>query len=88
MTKALAGALGPTAFACQWVAPGWMEGEWMERMLGERYDKLMESRAKQTPLRRVVTAQDVAESAMSLIDGNKSVSGVILVVDGGYGAVT
>jgi 3-oxoacyl-[acyl-carrier protein] reductase len=88
MTKALAGALGPDRIRVNGVAPGWMEGEWMERMLGERYDKLMESRAKQTPLRRVVTAEDVAQSAMSLIDGNKSVSGVILVVDGGYGAVT
>jgi 3-oxoacyl-[acyl-carrier protein] reductase len=88
MTKALAGALGPDRIRVNGVAPGWMEGDWMERMLGERYGKLMESRAKQTPLRRVVTAEDVAQSAMSLIDGNKSVSGVILVVDGGYGAVT
>jgi 3-oxoacyl-[acyl-carrier protein] reductase len=88
MTKALAGALGPDGIRVNGVAPGWMEGEWMERMLGERYDKLMESRAKQTPLCRVVTAEDVAQSAMSLIDGNKAVSGVILVVDGGYGAVT
>jgi 3-oxoacyl-[acyl-carrier protein] reductase len=88
MTKALAGALGPAGIRVNGVAPGWMAGEWMERMLGERYDRLMETRAQQTPLRRVVTAQDVAESAMSLIDGNKAVSGVILVVDGGFTSVT
>jgi 3-oxoacyl-[acyl-carrier protein] reductase len=88
MTKALAGALGPDGIRVNGVAPGWMAGEWMERMLGERYEKLMDSRAKQTPLRRVVTPEDVAAAAMSLIDGNKGVSGHILVVDGGYGAVT
>ena len=70
------------------IAPGWMSGEWMERMLGENYEKLMQARAKQTPLRRIVSAEDAAEAAMSLIQGNKGVSGVIVVVDGGYGAVT
>ncbi len=88
MTKALAGALGPAGIRVNGVAPGWMAGEWMERMLGENYDKLMTARAKQTPLRRVVTADDVAESALSLIQGNKGVSGVIVTVDGGYAAVT
>lgn len=87
MTKALAGALGPDGIRVNGIAPGWMQGEWMERMLGENYDRLMERRARMTPLGRNVTARDVAESAMTLIDGNKSVSGVILVVDGGYGAV-
>ncbi|MGB0631444.1 MAG: SDR family oxidoreductase, partial [Alphaproteobacteria bacterium] len=70
------------------VAPGWMEGDWMERMLGDNYDKLMGARAKQTPLQRVVNAQDVAQTVMTLVDGNKSVSGQILVVDGGYASVT
>ena len=88
MTKALAGALGPDRIRVNGVAPGWMTGEWMERMLGENYDRLMERRAKMTPLGRIVTADDVAETALSLIQSNKSVSGVIVVVDGGYGAVT
>jgi 3-oxoacyl-[acyl-carrier protein] reductase len=88
MTKALAGALGRSGIRVNGVAPGWMEGEWMERMLGDNYEKLMGQRAKQTPLQRVVNAEDVAEAAMSLIQMNKSVSGVIIVVDGGYGAVT
>jgi|TARA_B100001750_G_C15364806_1_gene524145 3-oxoacyl-[acyl-carrier protein] reductase len=88
MTKALAGALGRSGVRVNGVAPGWMEGDWMQRMLGENYDKLMGARAKQTPLQRVVNAQDVAQAAMSLIDGNKSVSGQILVVDGGFSSVT
>ena len=88
MTKALAGALGPDGIRVNGVAPGWMEGEWMERMLGDNYDKLMDRRAKQTPLRRCVTAEDVADAVMSLITGSKGVSGVILTVDGGFAAVT
>ena len=88
MTKALAGALGRSGVRVNGVAPGWMEGDWMQRMLGENYDKLMGARAKQTPLQRVVNAQDGAQAAMSLIDGNISVRGQILVVDGGFSSVT
>ena len=88
MTKALAGALGPDRIRVNGVAPGWMEGEWMERMLGDNYDKLMDRRAKQTPLRRCVNDADVASAVMSLIEGSKGVSGVILTVDGGFAAVT
>lgn len=88
MTKALAGALGRDKIRVNGVAPGWMTGEWMERMLGDNYDKLMEQRAKQTPLRRVVSAEDVAETAMTLIQSNKSITGVIVPVDGGFAAVT
>jgi 3-oxoacyl-[acyl-carrier protein] reductase len=88
MTKALAGALGRSKIRVNGVAPGWMEGEWMQRMLGDNYERLMNDRARATPLRRVVTAEDVAETAMSLIDGNKAVTGVIVTVDGGFSSVT
>jgi 3-oxoacyl-[acyl-carrier protein] reductase len=88
MTKALAGALGPDGIRVNGVAPGWMEGDWMERMLGDNYDKLMGARAKQTPLRRVVNAEDVAEAVIGLVQGSKAVSGVIIVVDGGFSSVT
>jgi 3-oxoacyl-[acyl-carrier protein] reductase len=88
MTKALAGALGRDRIRVNGVAPGWMEGEWMERMLGDNYAKLMEQRARQTPLKRCVTADDVAAAVMSLITGSKGVTGVILTVDGGFASVT
>jgi 3-oxoacyl-[acyl-carrier protein] reductase len=87
LTKQLAGALGP-AIRVNAVAPGWMEGEWMERMLGDNYDKLMERRAKATPLGRCVTADDVAEVMLSLIEGNRFVTGEIVVIDGGFASTT
>jgi 3-oxoacyl-[acyl-carrier protein] reductase len=87
LTKTLAWNLGPE-IRVNAVAPGWMEGDWMKRMLKDKYEDLMGKRAKATPLKRVVTADDVAETMMSLINGNRFVTGEVIVIDGGYTAST
>ena len=87
LTKTLAWNLGPD-IRVNAVAPGWMEGDWMKRMLKDRYDDLMGKRARATPLGRVVTADDVAEAMMSLIQSNRFVTGEVIVVDGGFSAST
>jgi len=87
LTKTLALALGPD-IRVNAVAPGWMEGDWMKRMLGENYDRLMERRARMTPLGRCVTAEDVAETVLSLVQSNRFVTGEIIVVDGGFANAT
>ena len=87
LTKLLALNLGPE-IRVNAVAPGWMEGEWMERMLGERYDDLMGRRAKLTPLRRVVTADDVAQTILNLLVSNTMVTGEVVVIDGGFASST
>lgn len=87
LTRTLAWNLGPE-IRVNAVAPGWMEGDWMKRMLKDKYDDLMDKRAKATPLRRVVTAEDVAETMMSLVQGNRFVTGEIIVIDGGFAAST
>jgi 3-oxoacyl-[acyl-carrier protein] reductase len=87
LTKTLAWNLGPE-IRVNAVAPGWMEGDWMKRMLKDKYADLMEKRAKATPLRRVVTADDVAETMMSLIQSNRFVTGEVVVIDGGFAAST
>ena len=74
LTKTLAWNLGPH-IRVNAVAPGWMEGDWMERMLGDKYDELMGARAKATPLKRCVTADDVAEVMLNLITGLRFVTG-------------
>jgi 3-oxoacyl-[acyl-carrier protein] reductase len=87
LTRTLALALAPD-IRVNAVAPGWMEGDWMKRMLGDTYDKLMERRAKQTPLGSVVTAEDVADSMLALVERNRFVTGEIVVVDGGFSSST
>lgn len=83
LTKTLALNLGPE-IRVNAAAPGWMEGDWMKRMLGNRYEDLMARRARLTPLKRVATADDVAETMLSLIEGNRFVTGEIVVIDGGF----
>jgi 3-oxoacyl-[acyl-carrier protein] reductase len=88
LTKTLAGRLGPEGIRVNAVAPGWMVGEWMEDQLGDNYDRLMDRRAGLTPLRRCVTAEDVAKTVVSLITSNPFVTGEIVVIDGGFSATT
>jgi 3-oxoacyl-[acyl-carrier protein] reductase len=87
LTRTLAWNLGPE-IRVNAVAPGWMEGDWMQRMLGDKYEDLMGKRAKATPLRRVVTADEVAEAMLSLIESNRFVTGEVIVVDGGFSSST
>ena len=87
LTKTLAWNLGPE-IRVNAVAPGWMEGDWMKRMLKDKYDDLMGKRAKATPLKRVVSADDVAETMMSLVQGNRFVTGEVIVIDGGFASST
>jgi 3-oxoacyl-[acyl-carrier protein] reductase len=87
LTKLLALNLAPDV-RVNAVAPGWMEGDWMKRMLADRYDDLMARRAKSTPLRRCATAEDVAEVIVNLITSNRFVNGEIIVIDGGFSATT
>ena len=87
LTKTLANALGPEV-RVNAVAPGWIEGDWMKKMLGENYDGLMARRARYTPLKRICTSDDVAETMLSLITGNRFVTGEIIILDGGFSSTT
>jgi 3-oxoacyl-[acyl-carrier protein] reductase len=87
LTKTLAWNLGPE-IRVNAVAPGWMEGDWMKRMLRDKYEDLMGKRARATPLKRAVTADDVAETMMTLIQANRFVTGEVIVIDGGFTAST
>lgn len=87
LTKTLSRVMAPEV-RVNAVAPGWIAGEWMERTLGDNYDRLMERRAKQTPLQRNVTLEDVAASVEALITMHPFVTGEIVVIDGGFTATT
>jgi 3-oxoacyl-[acyl-carrier protein] reductase len=87
LTKTLANTLGPQ-IRVNAVAPGWIEGDWMKRTLAENYDGLMARRAKYTPLKRVCTEADVADTMLSLILHNRFVTGEIIIIDGGFSSTT
>ncbi|MET9080733.1 SDR family oxidoreductase [Streptomyces sp. NPDC004237] len=70
------------------VAPGWIAGEWMERTLGDKYEGLMERRARMTPMKANVTLDDVAESIYALATSHPFVTGETIVIDGGFTATT
>ena len=86
MTMSFARILAPEV-RVNAVAPGWMEGRWMQSALGADYDRLMERRGKRTPLRRVATPDDVAQTIVSLVAENDFVTGQVVVIDGGYSIV-
>ena len=87
LTRTLSRVLAPEV-RVNAVAPGWIAGEWMQRTLGDDYGRLMERRAAWTPMKRNVTAADVAETIFSLIASHPFVTGETVVVDGGYAATT
>ena len=85
MTQTMAGALGPS-IRVNAVAPGWLDGEWMERTLGENYQRLMERRAKATPLKRTARPEDVGAAVLTLATQLMFTTGQTVVIDGGYAA--
>ena len=87
LTRTLSRVLAPEV-RVNAVAPGWIAGEWMQRTLGNNYERLMERRATWTPMQRNVTVEDVAETIFSLITSNPFVTGETVVIDGGYAATS
>jgi 3-oxoacyl-[acyl-carrier protein] reductase len=69
------------------VAPGWLQGRWMQAVLGDQYERLMQRRAERTPLGRVATPDDVAQTILGLVEGSDFVTGQTVVIDGGYSLV-
>ncbi len=66
------------------VCPGFVDTHWMSAKLGdEDLAAFKEKVAKLAPLRRLVSADDVAESVCWFALGGRSITGQLLVIDGG-----
>ena len=85
LTRAMAVEWGPRGVRCNAVAPGYVP---VARNAHRRRDPgALDSIARRLPLRRVVTAADVAEAVVFLADPRAAgVTGVCLPVDAGMGA--
>ncbi len=82
LTVALARVMGPRV-RVNAVAPGFVEGEWMQRGLNERYDSAKQQYERAVPLQRACRPDDIAAAIVSLITLSSLVTGHTLVCDAG-----
>ncbi len=81
LTRSLARELGPKGIRVNSVAPGYFESDMVAGLPDEVRDKLV----RRTPLRRLVTVDDVAEVVLFLASERAAlVTGQTIVVDGGF----
>lgn len=66
------------------VCPGLITSRWFVDGLGqEAYEKVKASYEKSTPLGRACTPEDVAEAVLWLVDGARTVTGELILLDAG-----
>ncbi len=83
LTRALAVAYGPKGIRANTICPGVIDTEMIHDTLIAR-EEIKTALAKNTPLRRVGTAEDVADVAVFLAsDASRFITGEEIVVDGG-----
>ena len=82
LTLGLARTLGPK-IRVNAVAPGFIEGEWLQRGLGNSYESVRNRKATEGLLDTVTTPEDIANAILSMITCAK-VTGHILTVDTGH----
>ena len=82
LTIALARTLGPT-IRVNAVAPGFIEGDWLQRGLGADYEAARTAKAGESLLDSVSTPEDIAQGILGLIAADK-VTGHTLAVDAGH----
>jgi 3-oxoacyl-[acyl-carrier protein] reductase len=65
------------------VAPGFIDGAWLQEGLGSSYDTIKSMVEGRSPLDRVVTPEDVADAILSIIGGSDLVTGHVLPIEAG-----
>jgi len=64
------------------VAPGFIEGEWLQRGLEGAYETVKEAKAASSVLGKVSTPEDIASGIIAMIMVSNT-TGHTLVIDGG-----
>ncbi|MGZ5181751.1 MAG: SDR family NAD(P)-dependent oxidoreductase [Ramlibacter sp.] len=83
MTLHLARTLAPEV-RVNAVCPGLITSRWFSRALGdEAYDKVRTAYEAEVPLGRACSPEDVAEAIVWLVDGARTVTGELVLLDGG-----
>jgi 3-oxoacyl-[acyl-carrier protein] reductase len=82
LTITLARVCGPNV-RVNGVAPGFIDGDWLQQGLGEHYQAVKSAMEARSPLGRVTTPETIAEAILSIITGSDLVTGHVLPVEGG-----
>jgi len=82
LTLSLARTFGPK-IRVNAVAPGFIEGEWLKKGLGENYEEVRSKKSQEGLLDKVSLPEDIADGIFSMIICQK-VTGHILTVDTGH----
>ena len=82
MVVTLARVMGP-AIRVNAVAPGFIDGEWLQEGLAGAYERIKSGMEGRSPLNRVVTPNDVADAILSLVTGSDLVTGHVLPIEAG-----
>src|SRR5712692_4761640 len=83
LTRAIAVTYGPKGVRANTLCPGVIDTEMIHEALIER-DDVRTALARNTPLRRIGTAEDIAEVALFLVsDASRFITGEAFAVDGG-----
>ncbi len=83
LTRAVAVTYGPKGVRANTLCPGVIDTEMIHEALIER-DEVRTGLARNTPLRRIGTAEDIAEVALFLVsDAARFITGEAFAVDGG-----
>ena len=82
MTQSLARVMGPE-IRVNAVCPGFIQGEWLEKGMGDSYKKIMSSLQASAPLQLTCTPETVADSIVSFLEGHSVVTGQHIILDGG-----
>ena len=84
LTKVLANELGPFKIRVNAILPGPTETPMLPLFMDEYNDEIRNLIASDLPLGRIVSAEDIANTALFLVSDEASyITGVVLRVDGG-----
>jgi 3-oxoacyl-[acyl-carrier protein] reductase len=82
LTVTLARIMGPEV-RVNAVAPGFIDGEWLQQGLGDAYEPVKAAMQGKSPLGQVVTPDDVAAAILALITGPDLITGHVVPIEGG-----
>jgi 3-oxoacyl-[acyl-carrier protein] reductase len=83
MTVALARVLAPE-IRVNCVAPGFIDTRWLAQGYGERFERLRENVAAQTPLKAAGQPEHMAQAVVAMVTNMDWVTGQTVVADGGF----